>query len=410
SLGKFFDQWFHSPGYPNIEVSFKYDSKQKKGTFKVEQKQVDPENGIPAFELNTDLGWTIKGEDHRFPIKIEEAKHHFVVDMEEEPEQVRFDPDHKAHHKLSFNPGDPMLRRQLTEAKDVIGRMQAASELAKTTKRSNIEAIIEAYSNEKFWGAREEFVRILADAKTEAAIEGLAKILESEKDPKVLSSVFGAAGDYRDQKILEAIRTRLQGDLPYEARRAAFRAMGRQRKNADWDLLLAGSRQSGYKGIAQAGAFAGLAATRKEDAVDILLKESVYGAQDNRVRRSITLALGDIGQGLEKAKREEVVEALEDLLRDQNWNVTWQALSSLVTMKASESIPAIDAYGRSQSRQTKVWVDKFISRLRDSDKSDGSAVKKQVEDLDEKMRKLQDKVQQLEAKIEPPAEEEKKEN
>jgi aminopeptidase N len=127
SLGKFFDQWFHSKGYPDIKVSFKYDEKQKQGLFEVEQQQVDAEKSIPAFELVTSLGWTIDGETKEMAIKLNEAKHIFIIAMETAPEQVRFDPGNKILHKLTFNPGDPMLRKQLREARDVIGRILAAA-------------------------------------------------------------------------------------------------------------------------------------------------------------------------------------------------------------------------------------------------------------------------------------------
>jgi HEAT repeat protein len=302
-----------------------------------------------------------------------------------------------------------MLRRQLRDAKDVIGRIQAAYELAKTTKRANIEAIVDAYVDEPFWGVREYFVKALAKANTEAAIEGMVKIIESEKDPKVIVIVFDAAGEYRDQRVQEAIGRRLQDELPYEARRAAFKAMGAQRRKADWDALIEGSQEVGYKGIAQSGAFVGLAATRRDEAVDLLLEQDAYGAQDNRVRRNIVAGLADIGQGLEKVKREEVVERLEDLLRDPWETIRRQAVQGLLTMKATESIPAIDAYGRSQSKQAQVWVEKLISKLRDEDKSDGSAVKKQVEELSEKVRKLEDQLQKVAAKVEPAVEEGEKE-
>jgi aminopeptidase N len=409
SLGKFFDQWFHSPGYPDIEVKFDYDTKRKQGTFKIEQKQVDQEKGIPAFALSTELGWTIDGQEHFVQIKLGEARQVVVIDMLSEPEQVRFDPRHKAHHKLDFNPGDPMLRRQLTDAKDVIGRIQAANELAKTTKRGNIEAIVDAYADEPFWGVREAFAKALAKANTEAAIEGIVKIIDLEKDPKVLLPVFEAAGEYRDQRVQEAIGSRLQDELPYEARRAAFKAMGAQRRKADWDALIEGSKEVGYKGIARSGAFVGLAASRRDEAVGLLLEQVAYGAQDNRVRRNIVGGLADIGQGLEKGKREEVVEKLEDLLRDPWESIRWQAVQGLLTMKASESIPAIDAFGRSQSKQTQVFVEKLISKLRDEDKSDGSAVKKQVEELSEKVRKLEDQIQKVAAKVDPAVEVDKKE-
>lgn len=401
SLGKFFDQWFHSPGYPDIKVSFKYDSKQKKGAFTVEQKQVDKEKGIPAFELSTDLGWTLNGEEHRVPIKINEAKHVIIVTIPEEPDQVRFDPDHKIHHKLDFNPGGPMLRRQLIEAKDVIGRILAAHELAKSAKRANIEAIVNAYPDEAFWGAKEEFVRALTKANTAAAIEGLVKIIDQEEESKVLVTVFEGAAEFRDRRIRDAIGRRLEGDLPYVARRSAYVAMGAQRRDADWDTLFEDSREFTYKGIAQAGAFRGLGGTRREEAVDILLSQSRYGAHDNRVRPAIVTALADIGQGLEKAKREEVKEALEDLLRDRWEGVRFQAVLGLLKMKSPESIPALEAFGRTVSKQTQVMIERLISSLRDEDKVDGSSIKKQVEELVEKVRKLEDQLQTVAAKVEP---------
>ena len=77
-------------------------------------------------------------------------------------------------------------------------------------------------------------------------------------------------------------------------------------------------------------------------------------------------------------------------------------------MKAAESIPAIEAFGHGLSHQNKVMVDKVISSLRDKDKSDGSAVKKQIEDLSEKVRKLEDQLQSIAAKVEPASDDDDK--
>jgi aminopeptidase N len=405
SLGMFFDQWFRSPGYPDLKVSFKYDGKQKQGTFEIEQKQVDEEKGIPAFTLRTDIGWTIDGQEHRTPIKLDQAKQVVVVSMPSEPEQVRFDPGNQALYKLAFNPGDPMLRRQLREAKDVIGRIQAAEELAKTGRRANIEAVVQAYREETFWGAREYFVKALGKANTEAAIEGLAGIIAWERDPKVLMSVFEAAAEYRHQSIRDAVDARLKDALPPLARRYAYVAMGAQRQQANWDLLVEGGQQAGYNGIAQGGAFQGIAATRREEAPDLLLEQVSYGRHSNRVRPSITSALGDIGRGLEKASRERVVESLTDLLRDPWEDVRWRAASSLKKMKAVEAIPALESFSESISQQSQFVVEKMVASIREDDKVDGSPLKKQVEDLNEKVRKLEDQLQKLEARVLPAGEE-----
>lgn len=399
SLGKFFDQWFHSSGYPDLKVSFKYEARHKQGIFDIEQKQVDQERGIPAFNLSTELGWTIDGEEHRLSIRIDEAKQTFMVSMAAEPDQVRFDPDSMVLAKLTFNPGDPMLRHQLSGAKDVVGRILAAHELAKTGKRANVEAIVDAYVSESFWGVKVECLKALAEADTEAAIVGLESIVKKEEDPMVLPTVFRCAGKFRDPRILDAIGERLQGSLTPVTRKAAYEAMGAQRKQAHWDVLVQGCQEVGYNGISQSGAFKGLAASRREEAVDMLLKHIDYGTHSNRVRPAIVSSLADIGQGLERVKREQVVETLSDLLRDPWRDVRWEAASGLREMKEPQSIPILEAFSRSVSQQEQVYVEQLIETLRNADTSDGSALKKQVEDLRDKVRKLEDQIHKMEAKI-----------
>jgi aminopeptidase N len=321
------------------------------------------------------------------------------VSMAAEPEQVRFDPDNKVLAKLSFNPGDPMLRRQLSEAKDVMGRILAAHELAKTGKRANVEAIVDAYENESFWGVKEQFLKALAEADTEAAIAGLESLIKKEEEPLVLPTVFRCAGKFRDPGLRDAIALRLGGNLAPVAQQAAYEAMGAQRNDALWDVLVQGSQEVGYNGISQSGAFKGLGATRREEAVDLLLEQIDYGIHSNRVRPAIVSALADIGQGLERMKREQVVETLSDLLRDPWRDVRWQAASGLRKMNAPQAIPTLEAFRRSVSQQEQVYVEQLIESLRNADKIDGSAMKKQVEDLRDKVRKLEDQLQKVEARL-----------
>jgi HEAT repeat protein len=164
-------------------------------------------------------------------------------------------------------------------------------------------------------------------------------------------------------------------------------------------MLVEGSQQPRFRGISQSGAYRGIAATRRREALELLLDQSDYGKQSNRIRPSITAALADIGKGLEKADRELVIEALTDLLRDPWQTVRWQAARGLVSMEAPDAIPALEAFSRTLSKQGEVAAEKMLAVLRESDKSDGSTVKKRVEDLSEKVRKLEDQLQKLEARV-----------
>lgn len=401
SLGRFFDQWFHTPGYPDLKVSFRYDDERKQGTFEIEQRQVDQEKGTPAFVLSTDLSWTIDGAEHRLPLILNQVKQIVTVAMSSEPQQVRFDPDCQALHKLSFNPGDSLLRRQLTDAPDIIGRIQAACELAKTSKRANIQAIVDAYPNEPFWGVRREFVKVLAESQSETAVAGLAGIISLEQDPMTLANLFRAAGHYREGRIADAIVARLNGDLPYLATEAAYEALGKQREGAPWEILAQASRQESYNGLAQSGAFRGLAATRRPEAIELLLERVDYGATPNHSRPAAVFALAEIGRGQEKRARERIVEKLIDLLRDPWPQVARAAAYGLQKVEAPEAIAALKAYGRSRCHMERVSIERIVASLRQIDKTDGSALKKQVEDLQVKVRRLEDELQKLAAKIEP---------
>ncbi len=400
SLGQFFDQWFYSPGYPSLKVSFSYDDKQKQGTFEIEQKQVDKDNGVPVFQLTTDLGWTINGRTFYLPVKLEREKQAFIVDMSAEPEQVRFDPKHKVLHKLEFNPGAPMLCKQLTGAPDVIGRIQAARELVKTGKRSNIQTVVDAYSGEPFWGVRVEIAQALGKANNETAAAGMVLIIGQEDHPLAMAAVFHAAGSYRDQRIKDALMARLQKGLPHNATAAAYESLGKQRHEAPLPLLIEAGAKGSYNGIIQSAALRALASSRQLEAVAPLLERVHIGGTPNNARPAAVFALADIGQGQEKAQREQIVEKLIDLLRDPWYYVHRAAASGLQRIGAPEAIPALEAYARSLSHQDSVEIDETIAALRAKDKLDGSAVEKQVDDLRQTIRKLEDRVEQLSAKIE----------
>ncbi len=371
SLGRLFDQWFATAGYPDIEVKFDYDTKKKQATFTIDQKQC--KDGTPAFLLNTDLGWTIDGNESRYPIKLDQARHIFVIAMENEPQMVRFDPGMKVLHKLSFNPGDEKLRRQLVAAPDVMGRIRAAYELAKTAKRSNIQAVIDAYANESFWGVRREMAHALGSAGSELAIEGLTQWIATENDPMVMRVLFENAGNYRDARLVDALLARVNAGLPEMARGTAFAALGEQRQRAPLDLLIAASNTTSENGIAQQGALRGLAASRQPAAIPALLERLPYGATSQYARTVVPVAIGNIGRGEEKASRATIIDALIDSLRDPSDRVARNAANALATLRASEAIPAIEALARRLDLQQRVVVERTLATLRSTDKVDGSA-------------------------------------
>lgn len=399
SLGQFFDQWFFTPGYPALKATFKYDSKRSEGTFEIEQTQVDEQANVPAFVLSTDLGWVIDGDLQTLTVHLEDRKHTFVVPMEKDPEQVRIDPFGKVLHKLDFNPGEERLRRQLTAAPDVIGRILAACQLAKEGSIGSLRALEAAYEREGFWGVRVALAEALSEAGTETAIVILASLLASETDPMVLESLIRAAAKFRDARIQNAIEHRLDAGIGYyRARQAALEALGAQREEAPYDRLAAAAREDGLGGIVQSGAFRALAASRRPEAVSRLLEHVAPGATSNRARPAAVSALADLARLQDRGTQERVAVHLIDLLRDGNPRVRGAAVGGLQTLRAREAIGALSAYRAPLALQEQVRIDRAIEMIRRGDEPKIGELEKQLTEVREELRKLQGSIEKLEAR------------
>jgi aminopeptidase N len=195
------------------------------------------------------------------------------------------------------------------------------------------------------------------------------------------------------------VQARLAEGLPYRATQAAYEALGAQREEAPFDLLTQAALVEGFGGIAQSGALRGLAASRRAEAVPILLERSRYGATANRARPAAVAALGEIGATAERGERERIIERLVNLLRDPERRVRGAAVGALQTMRAREATGALEAYRATLSDQEQVRIDRALRAVRAGDDSKVSALEKQVEDLQSKLREMQGSLQKLEARV-----------
>ncbi len=396
SLGQFFDQWFYGKGYPKIRVTFRYDNERHEGTFEIEQTQVDDKAGITAFDLRTDVGWTINGQSHCEPLHLTERRAVVVVPMAQDPDQVRFDPQARVLHKLEFKPGNGKLRAQLTGATDVIGRILAANELAKTGTAANIDAIRDAYRKEPFWGARVEFAAALGRAGCQAAVEALAELVAWEQDPMVLRSLLRSAGSYRDERLAQSIQARLTDDLPYGAQAAALETLGMQRDAAPLALLQAAAEQEGWGGIVQSAAFRGLGQSRRREALTFVEARVKYGILNQRARPAAVAALGQLAAHQEVHVRTAVRERLSDLLRDPVHRVRSSALAALELLADAAAIPALERYRTQLPVQEQVRVDRVVASLRRAEEPRLSALEKGLDELRLGMRRIGERVDKLE--------------
>lgn len=396
SLGRFFEQWFYRPGFPDLEVSFRHDADAGDGTFEVRQKQADEKTGEGAFDIELELAFGDGASMERRTMKVSAARAVASFPMAKPPQVIRVDPEGRVLHRLRFDPGIDRLLRQL-DALDARGRIEAGRLLAEHGGRQGAEAIGERFEREPHWGVRVKWTEALGRARSEAALEALLSIATGHSDPRSLAPVFRALGDYRDPRVAPVLEARLEAGLPYRATEAAYEALGAQRERAPFDRLLAAARTPGFGGFAQAGALRGLGATRRVEALEPLLSALARGGAPERVRPAAAEGLGALARGLDKRPRERAIEALVDALRERAPKVPLAAARALGNAKASESAEALEALAKRLPRQEEVKVRRVLAGLREGPPE--PALKGELDGLADEVRRLRGRVEDLEAKL-----------
>ncbi len=396
SLERFFDQWLRSPGHPKLKGRFTWRATAKEGCFEIEQTQRDDKTGVPIFAFDLDLAYWIDGERYVRKVRFDREKLSCVVPMERSPDRVRVDPDLRVLHELTFEVGDERLRAQLRDD-DVWGRILAGRALAATGKRTHIEAIAEQLRRDPHWGVQTQLAEVLGRAQTDSAVRVLSELVADHAEPRSLAALFRAAGRYRDPRLGEALRARVEaGRLPPRALEAAHEALGAQREDAPIELLSEASGREGFGGFGQGGALRGLGATRQKAALELLLTRTRAGAVPFTVRPHAVGALGILARTLDEPERERATEALIDLLRDPAPKVRWAAALALCTAKARRAAGAVEAYAATLTHQEEVRLRRKIRALRRG-RGGVRQAEQRLEELEAKLRKLSDRLEKLES-------------
>jgi aminopeptidase N len=399
SLQKFFDQWVYRSGYPHLKVTFTYEKEHQRGLFEIQQEQSENKE---IFDFKTHLGWCEKIEGklvhHVYPIVINKVRQTFFVPMSHDPIQVRFDPLGEVLHKLEFDPGESRALSQLFDAPDIVGRIQAARVIAAAGKTNHLKKIIEAYKKESFWGVRREMIKYIGDVCSQKSIELLIELLSFETDHLVLERLFATIGMFRDQSVKEALVSAIkQKKLPPKALSAALYGIGYQNTDDVIDVLKEQYfKDSSPQKIPARAALHALGFTQSIGIIDFLTEIAVKKRCNFRTRKGAILGLGVLIPYIEPHHASKIRRTLIDLLRDEEFWVRDAVIQAMAAGKVEEAVPALTDYASRVPLQDRLAVNKVIAELNRHSNRVPSAFEKMIEELKSTLRKLQNRVQDLE--------------
>lgn len=315
SLERFFEQWVHRAGHPELEVKVTHEDELL--TIQVKQTQVttephaghsataEPTSPVFAFDLTFDIG-TDRGV-RREVRRVDQKAHTFVFPMRERPELVVVDADLRVVGDIRVEAPADLLRAQLVGAPTARGRALAATALGRHDDPVTTKALGSSLAEEQeFWATRAEAAEALGNIRSKEAFDVLSTHVKT-KHPKVRRAVVAALGKFRTAKAAELLKPLALRDASYLVESEAARALGSTRQAAAFDTLVEILDRPSWADVVRSGAIDGLAALRDERAVPHVVARTRYGV-NTRGRRAAIVALPRL------ASDRKARETLEDLL------------------------------------------------------------------------------------------------
>jgi aminopeptidase N len=432
SLERFFQQWVHGGGHPDLVVSYSWDGERKLAKVTVKQTQkideltacfyapLDISFAVPVADAAVQTNQAVQTRTVEMRVQLGEDKQTeqtFYMPLDREPVLVRIDPEGKLLKTLKFERSAQLLRYQLAHDPDILGRIEAAEALDKSSDENNINALIAALNNDPFWGVRTAAAAALGSIGNEQAHAALVKALtelDAEKSSKVRNAVARALGQFQApaqielaQRSAQALRAVLANpDVSYLVEAGAAEALGKTRVEGNVDFLVNLLKRSSWTNYVQRGVFAGLGASGEDSVVDLLSGYALKHENHPTLRRAAVIGLGAVGKNrylYSEEARQRAVTTLSQAVEHDSWGpVKSLAAQGLVSLGDASVAGLLE-------RLADVELDSSVQRsfltaarqLR-SESTDGAQIKQLRQDLDEvraENRKLREQMNELLARL-----------
>jgi aminopeptidase N len=220
NLDWFFKQWVYDPGFPEYDVSWSYNQRNRSVKLIVKQKQDLEINNL--FKMPID----IRVDDKVHTIWVENEKLVYELPVYERPELIIFNAGMRIPCKINFKKPLSEWILQLEKSPHILDRI-AAIQVLKTKKgRRNVElALLKSAKSDGFWGVRKEAIDGFSKLKSKRYAKELMALSENQ-DNRVKRSIWNALKNYKGNKeVSYFLQNVINSDLKYYSISDAFRAL-----------------------------------------------------------------------------------------------------------------------------------------------------------------------------------------
>jgi len=213
-LNWFFNQWFLSPGHPELKIESHYSN----GMLAVTVEQVQDTLRTPVYRIPFTLDVWVNGVKNTYRLELTRAKQEFSLPCPAQPNLVHFDPDNEVLSKKTHEKTDEELIFQFKNSEGYFGRKNAMEDYFDLSKAENqevaqakfktkeFESLFKAALNDRFWGIRDfaldQFSRYVIP-NIENYIPDLERIAASDPKPAVRAQAIYLLSSYDNKRFVD---------------------------------------------------------------------------------------------------------------------------------------------------------------------------------------------------------------
>jgi aminopeptidase N len=406
SYDQFFDQWVYHAHQPELEASYHWDEKTKLAQLSIKQNQKLSEN-VLLFNFPLTVRFkSSKGTADR-TAQVTRKEEDFYFGLEAAPEAVRLDPEYTILAKVAFNVPAPMLRAQLKDQADVIGRLQAIEQYADKHDQETIAILKQTMNEDPFYGVRIAASRALRSAHTDRAREALEASLK-QTDARVRNQVVSDLGSFYWAEGGSTAGTLVEGEHNPEIQATAIRSMGAYAQPQVQPVLLKYLKSDSYRNEL---ANAAIGAMRDQDDPTYIspLVEVLGSRETNFTSFGFARGLGALAYLARNQENKDQVR--EFLLREVNHKkraVRVASIDALGTLGDPKALAVLEKFAAaSKENREQAAAERAVTTLRAGRKpvDDFKNLRQEVLDLQKANRDLRKEMDELKKKLEalPPA-------
>ena len=231
NLDWFFKQWVYESGFPEYEVSYSYNQRNRTVKFKVSQVQDLENNNL--FRMPID----IQIDEKIHTIIVEDQSLIFELPVQKRPRLIVFNAGMKVPCKVNFNKSLSEWIIQLEEAPHILDRIAAVNVLKHKKGRRKVElALLKIAKIDEFWGVRKEAIKGFANLKTKMHADDLMDLSRGQ-DNRVRREIWRALKNYKNnEKVSAFLQNIILTDTKYYSISDAFKSL------IEVDTLAAGKK------------------------------------------------------------------------------------------------------------------------------------------------------------------------